>query len=112
MTTTNHDHVAAETHESEDGHRSHGSAHKDSSMNKKSRAATILPIVGYVAAGALLGSAVTLLFAPTSGPDLRKKIARGASNMAQDVRSHFTNGHGAGPAKLDKAEKAGKAMSA
>ena len=38
------------------------------------------------AVGALIGSAIALLFAPSSGPELRAQISDRSQNFATDIR--------------------------
>ncbi len=45
--------------------------------------------VGYVAAGALVGSALTFLFAPTSGAALRARLSKGAKGAAGNMKNGF-----------------------
>ena len=47
-------------------------------------------LAGLVAAGAVVGAAVGLLFAPDNGKNTRKKIADGTKDIAEDLK-HSAN---------------------
>jgi len=42
-----------------------------------------------VAAGAAVGAALGILFAPEKGSDLRRRIAEGSQKIANDVKEKF-----------------------
>jgi len=46
-------------------------------------------IIIAAAAGALVGAAVGILFAPEKGSDLRKKVADGARKVADDAKEKW-----------------------
>lgn len=52
----------------------------------------ILPAVGYFAVGALVGAGVALLLTPSTGAEVRGKIAKAATDAKDKVESLLSSG--------------------
>lgn len=76
--------------------------HRIGLERRRSAMDVVLPALGFFAVGALIGAGVAVLVTPSSGPEVRRKIAKAATDAKGRVESLIAGGGEEEPEEEDE----------